>query len=86
MPDSGLPDPSRLVPRELVSELLAIARASGAEFADVYVEHSTSRGFSFDEGRVKTGSYSVLGGVGVRAIRGDQTGYARSGFSSSPSS
>src|SRR6185369_9403340 len=32
--------------------------------------------FSLDERRVKTASYTVLQGVGVRAIRGEQTGYA----------
>ena len=74
--ESALPDLATFVPRELVSELLALARRSGAEFADVYVEHSILTSFSFDEGRVKTASYSVLNGVGVRAITGDQTGYA----------
>ena len=76
MPNAPLPDLSRLVPRELVTELLGIARASGAQFADVYAEHTVLTGFSFDEGRVKTGSYSVLNGIGVRAILGDMTGYA----------
>lgn len=74
--DAALPDLATLVPRELVAELLAIARGSGAEFADVYAEHAILTSFSFDEGRVKTASYSVLNGVGVRAITGDQTGYA----------
>lgn len=74
--DARLPDLGTLVPRELVSELLATARRSGAGFADVYVEHAILTGFSFDEGRVKTASYSVLNGIGVRAIQGDQTGYA----------
>jgi len=77
MPDSQpLPELSRLVPRELVAELLDLARASGASFADVYAEHTILTGFSFDEGRVKTASYSVLNGIGVRAIVGDQTGCA----------
>lgn len=75
MPGS-LPPLSDSVPRELIAELLAIARSSGAVFADVYAEHTVLRGFSFDEGRLKTGSYSVLNGVGVRAIVGEQTGYA----------
>jgi len=74
--DAALPDLATFVPRELVTELLALARGSGADFADVYVEHAILTGFSFDEGRVKTASYSVLNGVGVRAIAGDQTGYA----------
>jgi TldD protein len=74
--DPGLPELSRLVPRELVSELLAIARTGGASFADVYAEHAIVTGASLDEGRIKTASHSVLQGVGVRAIHGEQTGYA----------
>jgi TldD protein len=82
MNDAPLPDLARLVPRELVTELLAVARGSGAEFADVYAEHTVLTGFSFDEGRVKTASYSVLNGIGVRAVLGDMTGYAYAdGFS-----
>ena len=82
MPEKPLPDLARLVPRELVTELIAIARGSGAGFAEVYAEHTVLTGFSFDEGRVKTGSYSVINGIGVRAIVGDQTGYAYAdGFS-----
>jgi TldD protein len=76
MTPDALPDLSQSAPRELLAELLEIARGSGATFADVYAEHTILSGFSFDEGRVKTASYSVLNGIGVRAIVGDQTGYA----------
>ena len=65
-----------LLPRELASELLGIARAKGADFAEVYGEHSVHTGFSYEENRLKTSSYSVTQGVGVRAVIGDQTGYA----------
>ena len=76
MTDSPSPHASALVPRELAAELLAIARGSGAEFADVYAEHTVLSSFAYDERRVKSASYSVVGGIGVRAVIGDQTGYA----------
>jgi TldD protein len=76
LPSRVPPDLSALLPRELVAELLAIARANGAEFAEVYAEHATHTGFSWDENRLKASSLSVNSGVGVRAIAGDQTGYA----------
>src|SRR5215467_15058123 len=76
MTDSNLPELSNMLPRELAAELLALARSGGADFADLYAEHAIITGFSLDERRVKTASYSVLQGVGVRAIRGEQTGYA----------
>jgi TldD protein len=80
-----LPEISSLLPRELVTELLALARAGGADFAEVYGEHAVATGFALDESRLKTASYSVLQGVGVRAIRGEQTGYAYAdGFAAEP--
>lgn len=66
---------SRL-PRELAAELLALARANGAAFADLYAESTVHTAFALEENRLKTSSYSVQQGVGVRAIRGAQTGYA----------
>jgi TldD protein len=76
MTDTRLPELSSLLPRELATELLALARSGGADFADLYAEHAIVTGFTLDERRVKTASYTVLQGVGVRAIRGEQTGYA----------
>ncbi len=64
------------LPRELVSELLDLALAGGAEFAEVFAEHTALSSFSLEENRLRSGTYSVLQGVGVRAIRGEQTGYA----------
>jgi TldD protein len=76
MTDTGLPELSTLLPRDLAAELLALARSGGADFADLYAEHAIVTGFTLDERRVKSASYTVLQGVGVRAIRGEQTGYA----------
>ncbi len=69
-------DLSTRLPRELVAELLALARAHGAEFSEVFGEYSVLTSFAFDENRLKSSNVSVLQGVGVRAIRGEQTGYA----------
>ena len=79
MPDDTDRGPSPVtewLPRELVSELLALARASGAEFSEVYAESTVNTAFELEESRLKSCSYSVRQGVGVRAIRGRQTGYA----------
>jgi len=70
------PDLAALLPRDLVSELLQLSRGKGAEFAEVYGEYTTHTAFSFEESRLKTSQYSVGQGVGIRAIVGDQTGYA----------
>ncbi len=50
----------------------------GAEFAEVYAERVTSTAVSLDEGKIRSAQVSVQAGVGVRAIRGAQVGYAYS--------
>jgi TldD protein len=72
----ALPDLAARLPRDLVAELLTIARAQGAEFAEVYAEHTVTTAFSFEERRLKTSQFAIGQGVGVRAIVGEQTGYA----------
>lgn len=69
-------DLAALLPRDLVAELLALARSRGAEFAEVYGEATVHTAFTFEENRLKTSQFSVGQGVGVRAIVGEQTGYA----------
>ncbi|MEO5619165.1 MAG: TldD/PmbA family protein [Candidatus Eisenbacteria bacterium] len=64
------------LPRELVEELIHLARAQGAEFAEVFGEYTAHTGFHLEENRLRTSSYQVSQGVGVRAIKGGQTGYA----------
>ena len=70
---SGL---SGLVPRELAAELLELGRAQGAEFAEVYAERAVVSTFTLEERRIRSSEYSRGQGVGVRAIQGEQTGYA----------
>ena len=70
------PQAASFLPRELAAELLALTRSRGAEFAEIYAEYTVQTAFSLEEERMKSTSHSVLQGVGVRAIRGEQTGYA----------
>jgi TldD protein len=67
---------STAVPRELAAELLELARAQGAGFAEIYAERSVVSAFSLEERRIRSSEYSRGQGVGVRAIHGAQTGYA----------
>ncbi len=75
MPDAPS-ELSDLVPRELAAELLGLARAHGAGFAEVYAEHAMVSAFTLEERRIRSSEYSRGQGVGVRAIHGQQTGYA----------
>jgi TldD protein len=65
-----------LVPRELAAELLELARAQGADLAEIYAERSVVSAFTLEERRIRSSEYSCGQGVGVRAIHGAQTGYA----------
>lgn len=46
--------------------------------ADLYFQYSRSEAWSLDEGIVKSGSFSIDQGVGVRAISGEKTAFAYS--------
>ena len=75
-PESRAGVVSQQLPRELAAELLEIAREKGADFAEVYGEHTTLTTFVFEESRLKSSELRVVQGLGVRAIRGSETGYA----------
>jgi len=48
------------------------------DYADLYFQFTKNEGWSLEEGIVKTGSFSIDQGVGVRAISGDKTAFAYS--------
>ncbi len=61
-----------------------MARALGeifthkVDYADLYFQYTRSEGWSLEEGIVKTGSFSISQGVGVRAVSGEKTAFAYS--------
>ncbi len=50
----------------------------GVDDADLYFQYTRAEGWSLEEGIVKTGSFSIDQGVGVRAVSGDKTAFAYS--------
>ncbi len=57
---------------------LAEIRAHQVDEADLYFQYTRSEGWSLEEGIVKTGSFSIDQGVGVRAVSGEKTAFAYS--------
>src|SRR3989441_12299454 len=53
-------------------------QAHRVDDADLYFQYSRSEGWSLEEGIVKSGSFSIDQGVGVRAIAGEKTAFAYS--------
>jgi TldD protein len=57
---------------------LAEIKAHKVDEADLYFQYTRSEGWSLEEGIVKTGSFSIDQGVGVRAVSGEKTAFAYS--------
>jgi len=53
-------------------------KAHQIDEADLYFQYTRSEGWSLEEGIVKTGSFSIDQGVGVRAVSGEKTAFAYS--------
>jgi TldD protein len=48
------------------------------DYGDMYFQYSQHESWSLDEGTVKSGSYGIDQGVGIRAVSGEKTGFAYS--------
>jgi TldD protein len=70
-------DPFGLTESDL-SQALSEIKAHHVDDADLYFQYTRSEGWSLEEGIVKTGSFSIDQGVGVRAVSGEKTAFAYS--------
>ncbi len=61
-----------------VFSLLNSLSETGAEYSDLYFQHSVAESWVLDEGIVKDGSYNISHGVGARCVSGDKTGFSYS--------
>ncbi|MBC5765518.1 metalloprotease TldD [Ramlibacter albus] len=61
-----------------LSRALGEIQAHAVDDADLYFQYTRSEGWSLEEGIVKTGSFSIDQGVGVRAVSGEKTAFAYS--------
>ena len=61
-----------------LTRALGEIKAHHVDEADLYFQYTRSEGWSLEEGIVKTGSFSIDQGVGVRAVSGEKTAFAYS--------
>ncbi len=61
-----------------LARALSEIRTRGADDADLYFQYTRSEGWSLEDGIVKTGSFSIDQGFGVRAVSGEKTAFAYS--------
>jgi len=66
------------VTRELLQKVISAAMEKGADYADLYFEHSLNNTGALEDGRVNSAYTNIAYGVGIRVLKGDQTGYAYS--------
>jgi TldD protein len=64
--------------RAQLSGVLAAIHDRDVEFADLYFQHARFESWSLEEGIVKSGTFSIDRGVGVRAVSGEKQAYAYS--------
>ncbi|WP_313057794.1 PmbA/TldA family metallopeptidase, partial [Agrobacterium cavarae] len=60
--------------RSRVADALA-----GADDGELFVEHAQAESLTFDNGRLKGGSFNTDQGFGLRAVVGETVGYAHAG-------
>ncbi|MCU0461347.1 MAG: TldD/PmbA family protein [Bacteroidales bacterium] len=61
---------------ELLKKVIRAAMSKGGDYADLYFEHTLNNYSNLEDGKVNQASSNVAYGVGIRVLKGDQTGYA----------
>ena len=59
-----------------LAKSLAIIGSHHVDFADIYCQRTAFESWHLDEGIVKSGSFQIEQGVGVRAVSGEKTAFA----------
>ncbi|TXT26509.1 MAG: TldD protein [Gallionellaceae bacterium] len=79
----ALAQQSLLVPHALetrhLEQVFGQILAHRVDYADLYFQYSRAESWSLEEGIVKSGSFGIDQGVGVRAVSGEKTAFAYSG-------
>jgi len=71
-------EPTGLTDKDLGQFMHRLENVANNDFADLYFQYSKQESWSLDEGKVKTGSFSIDQGVGLRSICGEKTAFAYS--------
>ncbi|KAB2838347.1 MAG: metalloprotease TldD, partial [Burkholderiales bacterium] len=63
---------------EQLDRTLAAIHSHRVDYADLYFQYSRAESWTLEEGQVKSGSFHIDQGVGVRAVAGERTAFAYS--------
>jgi TldD protein len=60
----------------LLRNVINAALEKGADYADLFFEHTLSNNSTLEDGKVNQSYSNIAYGVGIRVLKGEQTGYA----------
>lgn len=63
---------------EMLQKVISAAMEKGADYADLFFEHTLNNTSALEDGKVNSAYSDIAYGVGIRVLKGDQTGYAYS--------
>lgn len=58
------------------SHALSLIGAHQVDYADIYCQRTTYESWQLEEGMVKSGSFQIEQGMGIRAVSGEKTAFA----------
>lgn len=64
------------VSEEDIRQVLAASLEKGGEYADLFFQHTVYHGLQLQDGKVSNAQSNIDFGMGVRVLKGEQTGYA----------
>ncbi|MEL7589052.1 MAG: TldD/PmbA family protein [Prolixibacteraceae bacterium] len=63
---------------QLLNKVIASALAKGGDYADLFFEHKITNSLALEDAKVNRAYSNIDFGVGIRVLKGDQTGFAYS--------
>lgn len=66
------------VDHNLLNKVISAAMEKGADYADLFFEHTLTNNTGLEDNKVNRAYSNIAYGVGIRVLKGDQTGYAYS--------
>lgn len=66
------------VTAQMLQKVVAEAMSRGGDYADIFFEHKKTNNLGLEDGKVNRAFSNVGYGVGIRVLKGDQTGFAYS--------
>ncbi|HRL35161.1 MAG TPA: metalloprotease TldD, partial [Neisseria sp.] len=58
---------------EMLAQSLSLIGSRQVDYADIYCQRTAFESWHLEEGMVKSGSFQIDQGVGVRAVAGEKT-------------